>query len=256
MHEVNFYKPMLLFHIVVTLCSIVFAFGIYINLKIILAGRRGRKFQNNPEQILSFLIKDIIFQIPILKLSFFRWIIHHLIFWGFVGLFIGTTRLFIYTDILRNDLVLLGQDIACDIAGIMLLAGIVLAFLRRAFSRSPSVLTEFEDWTLLVILLILDLSGFLTESARIALSQGGATERSFAGIWLAKYLSWISPTTATVIWTIHALASALFIAYIPFSKFWHVFTAPSALALNPEKNFKENLYEKDRPFNIHAKTAP
>ncbi len=234
MPEVNFYKPMLLFYIIVFICSVIFFIGVFFNLKIILSGKRS-----NPGVKLNSLIysvlRDSLLQIPLFKLSIFRWFNHMLIFWGFIGLFVGTTRLFIYTDILRSDWVLWGQDIACDISGLMLFMGITFAFLRRLLSRSPSLLTEFEDATLLIFLLFLDVSGFLVEGARIALAQEVVNGGSFLGIWLGNFMKGISPPAATALWTVHSLASAVFIAYLPFSKLWHAFTAPAVLAMNPEK---------------------
>jgi len=233
MHDANFYKPMFLFHVIVTICSIIFIAGVFFNLKIILSGRpnTGPKFNS----IIRSILRDSLLQIPLLKLSVFRWITHMLIFWGFIGLFIGTTRLFIYTDIYSHKWIIWGQDMACDISGIMLIAGIIFAFFRRTFSKSPVNLTEFEDGIMLFILFILGVTGFLVEGARIALTQGTVSEQSFLGIWLANFLKGISPVTATVFWTVHALASAFFIAYIPFSKLWHTFTAPITLSMNPEK---------------------
>lgn len=234
MLEPNFYKPMLLFHIVVSICSLIFIVGVFLKLKIVFSGRASNPGLKT-HSILRSLLRDSLFQIPLLKLSFYRWITHMFIFWGFTGLFIGTTRLFIYTDIWKNEMVLFGQDISCDISGIMLFAGVVLAFFRRLFLRNVSTLTEFEDATLLIFLLILDVSGFLVEGARIALTHGNIEEQSFVGIWLSVFMKGISPLTATVLWTLHSLASALFIAYVPFSKLWHTFTAPAVLAMNPEK---------------------
>jgi nitrate reductase gamma subunit len=158
-----------------------------------------------------------------------------LIFWGFVGLFIGTTRLFIYTDILKYEWILWGQDFACDLSGIMLILGIIFAFFRRIISKTPASLTELEDGVMLLILFILGASGFLVEGARIALTDGQVNESAFFGIWIANFLKGIKPSTATLFWTVHSLASALFIAYIPFSKLWHTFTAPATLSMNPEK---------------------
>lgn len=234
MHETNFYKPMLLFHIVVFICSLIFILGVFLKLRIVL---RGRSSNPGPEadSIMRSILRDSLLQIPLLKLSVYRWITHMFIFWGFVGLLIGTTRLFIYTDIWKNELILLAQDISCDIAGIMLFAGIILAFFRRFFLRNGSTLTEFEDATLLIFLLILDVSGFLVEGARITLTSGNIQEQSFVGIWLSGLMKGITPTTATILWTVHSITSALFIAYIPFSKLWHTFTAPAVLAMNPEK---------------------
>lgn len=233
MHEANFYKPMLLFHIVVTICSVIFIIGVFFKLRIILSGRAnpGLKFNS----IVYSILRDSLLQIPLLKLSVFRWLTHMLIFWGFIGLFIGTTRLFIYTDIIKNDWVIWGQDIACDVSGVMLLAGVIFAFFRRIISKTSASLTEFEDGAMLFILFILGASGFLVEGARIALTDGIANEGAFFGIWLADFMKGISPQTATVIWTVHSLASALFIAFIPFSKLWHTFTAPAILSMNPPK---------------------
>lgn len=234
MHEANFYKPMLLFHIVVLISSLIFVAGMLINLKIILSGKKSNPGINLKSFVYSFF-RDSLLQLPLLKLSAYRWFIHMLIFWGFIGLFIGTTRLFIYTDILSKDWVLFGQDLCCDIAGLMLFAGIIFAFLRRVISKGDSTLTEFEDTALLLFLLILDVSGFFVEAARIALTEGPHNEGAFFGMWLATFMNGISQGTATFIWTFHGLASALFIAYIPFSKLLHTFTAPAILSMNPEK---------------------
>jgi len=235
MHEVNFHRPMMLFHIIVIICSLIFIAGVFINLKIIFSGRKNIDSTKTISTIINSIIFDSLLQIPLIKLSPFRWLTHMLIFWGFTGLFVGTTRLFIYTDIIRSDWVVYGQDIACDISGIMLLTGILFATARRIFVRNNYILNEFEDGIMLALLFVLGVSGFLTEGARIALTPGGVNEASFVGIWLAGLMEGISSRSGTVIWTVHALSSALFIAYIPFSKMWHAFTAPAVLAANPVK---------------------
>ena len=122
-------------------------------------------------------------------------------------LFIGTVILAINTDFTEPVLgwrffegnFYLGYSIVLDVLGLALLAGVVMMMVRRAIIRPrkldyarPDRDTDersgyrIGDWTFVGILLILVVSGYVLEGARIAMDQPGYNEFSPAGWAVAQ----------------------------------------------------------------------
>ena len=159
-------------------------------------------------------------------------LMHLFIFWGFLTLFIGTTVLFIHHYVLSflSGVPYQIFSLAMEIAGIFLLAGIVWALVRRYVQRVPRLERRIEDGVVPLWLLLLALSGFLVEGARLAGQQPDGTGWAFVGAWLSTLFS--ASTGEAVypaLWWTHALLSLSFIAVIPFTKLFHILGAPAAI---------------------------
>jgi nitrate reductase gamma subunit len=95
--------------------------------------------------------------------------------------------------------------------------------------------TELPDATSILFLLVVVLGGFILEGMGIAgriPGHEGSSEYSFLG-----YLfSVVTPASAgdyyDQAWLIHGVLSALLIAYIPFSKLFHMIATPVAIEVD------------------------
>ena len=100
-------------------------------------------------------------------------IMHLLIFWGFLVLFIGTTLLaihdYLYSFLTGTPYVL--YSLAMEIGGLMFIVGILWALKRRYYQRVPRLERRLEDALVPIWLLLVGLSGFTTEGLRLSFHQ-------------------------------------------------------------------------------------
>jgi Fe-S oxidoreductase/nitrate reductase gamma subunit len=120
-----------------------------------------------------------------------------------------------------------------DALGLMLMIGLVWALIRRYLQRVPRLERRVEDLTVVVLLFVVVLSGFVVEGIRLASQRPEWATWSFAGHWVS--LLFTKPQSAQSIypylWWAHALLSLGLIAYIPFCKLFHILAAPVSIYL-------------------------
>ncbi|MCK5011348.1 MAG: respiratory nitrate reductase subunit gamma [Deltaproteobacteria bacterium] len=200
--------------------------------------------------MIKSLILDAFLQLQLLKQSFVRWLMHFCIFWGFLGLLAHTTFLAIMSHLIPQNLsfsqyIFLGPgkiylDVWGDLWGLILFIGIVIAIFRRYIFRAEQLDTIASDTTAILFLFFITLTGFICEAQRLAAVPFEPYMRySFIGCPLASLVRSI-PSLAldynSIVW-IHVLISFVFLAYIPFSKMFHIIVSPVEIALDAsEKN--------------------
>jgi Fe-S oxidoreductase len=185
---------------------------------------------------------------------------HRGIFYGFLVLFIGTVILGVNTDFtepvfgwrfFEGDFYL-GYSIVLDVLGLALLAGLVLMMVRRGITRPRKLdyarpdreretperhMYRVGDWTFVGILLILALSGYALEGARIAMDQPGYDEFSPAGWVAAQGFDAIGASDSALrtvrhaLWWSHGLLAIAFVAAIPYTKATHMLQSFASLVL-------------------------
>ena len=163
---------------------------------------------------------------------------HLLILWGFLGLFVGTVLIsadyWLYHFL--NGPVYLFYSLCLEIAGLVLVAGLIWALIRRYLQRIPRLERRLDDLSVLGFLLIVVLSGFLVEGLRLAAQTPQWSRWSFAGHWVS--LLWAQPQAPLAaypyLWWTHALLSLGFIAYIPYCKLFHMLAAPASIYLDSQ----------------------
>lgn len=221
------------FYVLAAVAAAVFFIGLYMRLRVWKSGwkeKRGGNFEWRR-------VADRI----LLNTSIFRndplgGIMHVLIMWGFIILFLGTVLSTVDHWIFRyleGDLYLVYAFIL-DIAGLALIAGILLAYLRRWFFKRERMVTIARDHVVLLLLLVSSATGFIVEGIRFGVDPPPWNEPSPAGIAFQKLFDFSEATSLSLHrfwWWIHALASLSIVAYFPFSKFIHVFAAPVNIAL-------------------------
>lgn len=217
-------------------------------------------------KILQSLFWDAFLQRRLYRRSPKRWFIHGLIFypfvirfsWGLVAL-LGSIwapdNPFIWDMINKNYPL---TAFLYDLTGIMILAGVILAWVRGALQeRNRAAGTPTQDRIALALIGGIVIIGFLLEGLRIIMT-GYPENAAWSFIGYAISL-WFSPSRGipevfSFMWYIHAALTAAFIAYIPFSRLLHMILAPVVISINaisPTKGtHDENQKGENRDFGF------
>lgn len=158
--------------------------------------------------LIQVFFKDVLAQVHILNADSLRWLMHMLIFAGFMFLLI--THAFdklIFTSLYDRYYLTLNPFLL--LAGLMVLSGIGIALYRRFVLKVPRLKTAGADTYLLAILAVIMLSGIAMELTK-----------------LTSYNNYQS------FWYIHITACFFGLAYLPFSKLFHAFSTPVSLLAN------------------------
>ncbi len=197
-------------------------------------------------------------------------IFHGLIFWGFFILWIATDLVAVHADtpfkIYKGNVYIVISFLA-DIAGLMVLTGLALAYKRRyvdkpAYLEATKPKQELFMYAMLAGLVII---GYLIEGVRImgtGMPVGEATW-SPVGWFLATIFSKFSfsdqvwGNTYRTLWFLHMAHTMAFIASIGYSKFSHIFFLPFAALVTPVRRGAvinpidfENLPEDVETFGL------
>ncbi len=179
-------------------------------------------------------------------------LMHSLIYWGFVVLFLGTVTLEI--DHLAptslkflHGTVYQGYSFVLDVAALLFLGGLALAAFRRYIQKPNRIAskTRPEDAWILLLLATIGITGLLTEAARISLVGRPDFEQwSFVGYAIAGVVPESSAAGIHQVWWIaHAAAFLAFLVVLPVTKLRHMFTTPVNLALQPRERPKGAMRE-------------
>lgn len=192
------------------------------------------------------LLIDAIGQVRVLRKAY-PGVMHALIFWGMTVQIVGTIIALLQMQLFVPFVELpfprgnfyLGMELAMDLAGVAIIAGVLMALFRRLVLRPASLPTHWDDLYALGLLLLIPLAGFTTEGLRIlAISPPWANwspiGRATAGL---LYRLGLSPEAAWSIhgWSywIHIGVALLLVASIPFTKMRHLFVTPLNILLRP-----------------------
>ncbi|MCP4574696.1 MAG: hypothetical protein GY846_00185 [Deltaproteobacteria bacterium] len=274
-------------------------------------GILGVIFSARIVDLIKVLILDVILQRRILKEDALRWVMHMLIFVGFMLL------LFIHafeswtSSILFEDYASTAHPFLFlrNFFGLMVFAGVAIAIYRRRVLKVPRLRTNAMDVYAVWIVAVIMLTGFLLEGAKIIshneyqrmveeyadtddkeelkaleafwveefgvvspkvagpfemelLTQGrelhemscqschAVPQWAFISVNLSKGMrpmaQFLEDTEATYFfWVIHILACFIGLAYLPFSKMFHIITTPLSLMANAVMDKK-----RSHPANI------
>jgi len=231
---------------------LIFFIGIYTNIYLWRKGKAPSLHHKlSYGSIVKSLLLDVLLQVQLLKQSLVRWVMHFCIFWGFLGLLAHTTFLAIMSHLFPQDLsftqfIFLGPgrrflDVWGDIWGLILFIGIVIALLRRYIFKAEQLDTIASDTTTILFLLIIVLTGFISEAQRLAAIPFEPYMRYSFVVYpfasLIRSMPFLSFDYISIVW-IHTLISLVFIGYIPFSKMWHVFVSPVEIALDASEKME------------------
>jgi Fe-S oxidoreductase/nitrate reductase gamma subunit len=167
--------------------------------------------------------------------------LHLLLFIGFLVLFIGTTLLSI--DHLgpikfHRGLYYLAYEVVMDLAGLLLLVGLVFALVRRFAGRPASMSHDATDVAMLGLLLAITLTGFGLEALRLRWTAVPSEWAHWSPLGNA-IAGLLTPdvTRAQVahraVWWAHMLLIAAFFALIPRTRMRHLIMAPLNILARP-----------------------
>lgn len=226
------------FYVLAGLAVAIFIFGLLIHSSVWIKGLRHQKISFDGQSLFNLFMEGL-FGLRILKGNVSAGMMHLFIMWGFLGLFIGTVLIsadyWLYHFLTGSFY--LWYSLCLEILGLMLLAGLVWAFVRRYVQRIDRLERRIGDFIPVAWLFLVALSGFLVEGVRISAQRPEWAEISFVGHWLS--LLWSQPDEALSIypalWWTHAILSLGFIAAIPYSKLFHVLAAPASIYLKDQR---------------------
>ena len=151
---------------------------------LVLLGRAWGAFRARPGWYAKVLVQDVIFHRKLLRQSFYRWLAHTLLVFGFVATFAvdmvkGFTTgylvewsravpAFSFAHAFETGAVRPYLDFSLEFFSFLILVGCVLAMARRFILRPSQLKTEEEDVVTLLFILFLEVSGFFIEAYRIA----------------------------------------------------------------------------------------
>ncbi len=176
---------------------------------------------------------------------------HLMIFYGFVTLFIGTTLLAINTYSpwkFHKGTYYLVYEVTLDVMGVVFILGVIWAFFRRirmgayyapvvelaresqdpalgkqaAQARRAPLSQGVGDYLTLALLLILGVTGFLLEAARISNITRPWDWASPVGFLLSQTMPYVSDGDYKIIWWFHAFWVFVFFATLPQMRIRHI----------------------------------
>lgn len=168
--------------------------------------------------------------------------LHFWIFWGFVFLFFGTALAVLDWDI--GKLIFGKQFLAggvyyfykliLDIAGVVCLIGLGMAFYRRFIKEGRQFEKSMRFIYILGSLAVIIITGYIVEALRLAAEQPAHAVWSPVGNFLAQvFYSGMSKEQLEAqhlwIWIFHGLISLAFVALIPATYFSHMYKSPTSI---------------------------
>jgi Fe-S oxidoreductase/nitrate reductase gamma subunit len=177
-------------------------------------------------------------------------LMHSMIYFGFLVLLAVTATLELDHQLppslkFLHGGVYQGFSAVGDAAGLVFVAGIVWAFLRRYVQRPYRIRikTKPEHLVILTVFLVIGLTGFATEMLRIAAEGTPDFEKwSFIGYPLATLVDGASVSTLDAwhqaVWVVHVVAFLVFLLILPITMLRHMFTSPLNMYLRAKERPK------------------
>lgn len=178
------------------------------------------------------IINEALLQKSIKEKSFYLWVRHVLIFFGFVFLFLFDGLYYFCIKLFEIEYFVIGAGrgfvkFGLELSGVVLFIGLVLGIIHRVIFAKEY---KLEDIWFILLLFVVVLTGFLTEVFRFVIEPNDAFIRySFIARPLSVTLGriqWPWNFLNELIWMVHATSVGLFFAYLPYSKFVHIFVTP------------------------------
>jgi Fe-S oxidoreductase/nitrate reductase gamma subunit len=243
--------------------AVVAGFGIYRHFSRWRRGLPAARF-DRPMERARLLFKHAVVQRRTAR-NAYAGLFHRLLSYGFVVLTIATTVVALDADfgtaIMRGNFYLYFQSLVVDVFGALVLVGTGMAAARRFIKRPGKLVYTDEAALILVAIFLTCLQGFLIEGWRIAATNdpwgawspfGNLVARASRPLMSVEALRWAHRGT----WWFHLAVSFGFVAWLPYTKMMHVFTAPLniyAANLAPLGASLKNIdFEKTESFGVNS----
>ncbi len=195
-------------------------------------------FKEKLGERIGYFIKSGIFHATILReKEGYPGFMHLLIFWGFLILAVGTGLVALQDDVIHP---IFGAEFIkgnfylvfsffLEVAGLLAIIGILMALYRRYVTKPDRLDSKPDDAITLVWILVVLVTGFLAEAARIGAKPEPYEVWSFVGWTLSPIFPAIAQGERSVphliLWYLHMLLSFGLIAYIAYSRLLHIVTS-------------------------------
>jgi cytochrome b subunit of formate dehydrogenase/nitrate reductase gamma subunit len=201
--------------------------------------------------LLKVFVVDVLLLRRILKESVSRWTIHSLIYLSFFLRFlIGLSFLLLSSAFPMSPRTALLLDknyplvaFTYDFLGLCIIIGIIGAIMRRLQDKPYKAITTGQDYVVLGLIGTIVLTGFFVEGMRILFTAVPlpAAFASFMGYPVSLLLGLFSIRWEVVYpygWYLHAILTGALIAYLPFSKMFHILVSPLVLLIKAAEGKK------------------
>src|SRR5436190_10792840 len=216
----------------------IFVYGVYRHVRLWRAGGPENRFDHVPQR-LRLVALHALGQARTLSQAY-PGVMHARVFWGLLALFMGTVLATIDYDItlplwgykLLKGRFYLFYETVLDLFGLFFVIGLGMAVWRRFVVRPARIDPTARFANVLALLFLINLSGFVIEACRLAVTQvwwapwspvGWALGR---GMLAAGMSEGALRGTHLAVWLGHSALSLFFIAVIPYSYFVHLVTTP------------------------------
>jgi nitrate reductase gamma subunit len=188
------------------------------------------------------LVMDGLLQRRLFRQSRTRGAIHLLIFLPFVLRFLWGAAALILSHVGHGTWFLFLVDknhpaaaLFFDVTGVAVIVGVGGAVARAMRGSRVSGLPS-KDYAALALIGSVVLMGFVVEAARIAMT-GSTGAWAFAGYGLSLAIPAGVALNGIYVWVwyLHAALTGAFVAYLPFSRMFHIVVAPIAIAARAAK---------------------
>jgi Fe-S oxidoreductase/nitrate reductase gamma subunit len=221
-------------YIVAAITMAIFAYGLYLKIKLWRAGKPAPGRLSNIPSRINHLIRYGFAQVKVLA-DAYPGFFHATIFFGFVLLFIGTSLTVLDEDLYRlitGSKFIQGPfyvvfSLILDIAGLAAIFGLAMAAWRRYGVKSERLDNKSEDATLLILILLILVTGFLSEAIRISHHMypfekyssplGFAMAMPFAAMGDGGRMA-----AHAIVWFTHLFLAMIFIGSLPWTKAFHI----------------------------------
>ena len=216
----------------------VFAWGCWQRVALWLKGRPERRTDHIPERIVLVLTQAL-GQARTLSQAY-PGVMHAIVFWGFLALFIGTvlatidydiTLPLLHVKLLKGTFYLL-YELVLDMFGLFFVVGLGMASWRRFVKRPARVDPTPKFVYALLILFVINATGFVMEACRLAVVKPAWAAWSPVGYVLGQAMLGVGLGEGALrgihlsVWVFHAALAFVFIGLIPQSYFMHLVTTP------------------------------
>ena len=234
----------LILYLFVVAGAAVFLYGLYRHWRNWRMGKPAMRWDKPWERVKSFL-SNTVFHLSVLKEAY-PGIMHACIFYGFVVLAFGTVAVLLQADLGLHVMYggfYLWLSLALDILGVVAIFGLLLAAFRRYVLRPKRLESTADDAITLVALLVILLTGYFLEGLRMAAAGDQWALWTPVGLVIAKWFGAtlgaggaLAPATIGLagiemwhryLWWFHMLLAVGFVAYMPYSKLFHIVLAPT-----------------------------
>jgi len=230
----------LFMYVFVIIFAIIFGYGVYRRYRLWRLGKADERFKDFWRwETLRPRIKTVLTD-GLVQVRFFRdaypGIMHFAIFWGFIILFIGTILVAGQADFHINTLFgtfYLIFSVTMDVFGVVALGGILLAIWRRYVTRPARLDSNWDDAVVLWGLLVVLITGYILQGLRVAATGDPWAAWEPVGSLVARAFLATGATPGGMelwhraLWWFHMLLGAGFVAYLPYSKLFHIAASPA-----------------------------